>query len=336
VDIARLLVAKKADVNAVEGFDAEDGIPFWAYAMPTTRDLARRILSLSGISKLSFRPKKRTQCARGTYIWEDSPLWVAAALGDEESVKLFLDHSANPNTPGPYALTPSDIATMEEHEVVVQLLLAAGGITHPRVEDLKDREVERLAKTDRSSLQLEDALEAEPTASQEALQDALSEKITDRGSNIQAENPVEARPPNSSVAMDLTAQHEPRSSSPDSYPYRVPTFRGPPMMLMSAAGGRKELNQFEVLSKAKVKAKANGVKRFGKLSDYAERWMHSSEVMDLYLMAPSGLPSAWCYEGSMDEEEEEEGWEKGDKERHNNEQDNDGKEDNKRGSKGMM
>jgi len=28
VDIAKLLVANKADVNAVQGFDAEDGIPF--------------------------------------------------------------------------------------------------------------------------------------------------------------------------------------------------------------------------------------------------------------------------------------------------------------------
>ncbi len=158
VDIAKLLVAKKADVNAVEGFDAEDGIPFWAYAMPTTRDLARMILSLSGISKLSFRPKKRTQCVRGTYIWEDSPLWVAVAFGDEESVKSLLDHGANPNTPGPYALTPSDIATMEEHEGVVQLLAAAGGKTHPRVEDPEDGEVGNRTMVDRPNIrQREDA-----------------------------------------------------------------------------------------------------------------------------------------------------------------------------------
>lgn len=68
VDIAKLLIAEKADVNAVQGFDAEEGIPFWAYTMPTTSYLARMILSLSSISKLCFRPKKRTQCVWGTYI----------------------------------------------------------------------------------------------------------------------------------------------------------------------------------------------------------------------------------------------------------------------------
>jgi len=154
IDIARLLVAKKADVNAVQGFGLKDSIPFWAYSIPTTRCLTQMMLSSNGVSRLCLRPKKRNQCERKKCIWEDSPLWVAAALGEAESTKLLLDHGADPNKPGPCALTPTHIATLEEHEEVVQLLLAAGGDTHLKVENLNDVDVESYVEINRSSCPL--------------------------------------------------------------------------------------------------------------------------------------------------------------------------------------
>lgn len=288
-DIARLLVREKADVNVVQGFDFDDGIPFWLYALPTTRCLAQLMLSLFDISSLCLRPKKRKPSEWRGRVWEDSPLWVAAALGDAESVKLLLDHGANPNRPGPYFLTPLHIATMEEHEAVVQLLLAAGDETHSRVEDL------------------ENALEVETYVSREASRGALAEQETDRGSKIQTEKPVEAGPPNSSVAMGIIAQDEPRSSSPDLLSPQAPTSRGPGLLLRYDEGVEKTLDLFEILSKAKSEAKAEGDKRFGQFFEIGESLMHNPKVMRLILMDPDDLPSGRSNdgdsEGEVDEEE---------------------------------
>jgi len=225
------------------------------------------MLSLFGISKLCLWPRKRNQYKRRIRVWEDNPLWVAAALGDEESIELLLDHGANPNSPGPCALTPSDIATMEEHEGVVRLLLAAGGITHPRVGDLEDGEVGSPTKVDLSNLRLQDVLEVDSTPFQGAPRDGLSEEITDRRSNFQTENPAEARPPDSSATVDLTAQKEPRSSSLDSFSYQIPTFRGPPMILSFVGGGRKELNLLTSCPKPRPRLRRTGTEDLGSSPD---------------------------------------------------------------------
>lgn len=111
-------------MNAVQGFHLNDGIPFWLCTLPTTRGLAQIMSALLDISSLCLRPKKRSPSKRQEYVWEDSPLWVAAALGDEESVKLLLDNGANPKNYGTCGMTPLNIATAEEHEAVVQLLPA--------------------------------------------------------------------------------------------------------------------------------------------------------------------------------------------------------------------
>ena len=118
-DIAKLIVEKGADVNAVQYFDHKDGVPFWLYSLPTTRCLADMKRGLYSIPKLCLRPKNRHPSKRQGYVWEDSPLWVAAALGDEESVKLLLGNGANPRVHGACAMTPLDMATFEEHEAVV-------------------------------------------------------------------------------------------------------------------------------------------------------------------------------------------------------------------------
>ena len=93
-DVVKLLVEKGANVNAVQGIYLKDGMPFWLYTLPTTRCLAQIMSSLLGISKLCLRPKKRDPNKRQEYLWEKSPLWVAAALGDMESVKLLPHHGA--------------------------------------------------------------------------------------------------------------------------------------------------------------------------------------------------------------------------------------------------
>lgn len=73
-DVVRLLVEKGADSNAVQGFDFEDGIPFWPYALPTTRYLAQVISNLLDLSNLCLRPKKRDSSKQRGYVWEDTPL----------------------------------------------------------------------------------------------------------------------------------------------------------------------------------------------------------------------------------------------------------------------
>lgn len=71
-------------------------------------------------------------------MWGDNHPWVAAALGDEESVKLLLDNGANSRMRGACAMTPLDMATFEEHEAVVQQLLADNEDSNFEIEIIED------------------------------------------------------------------------------------------------------------------------------------------------------------------------------------------------------
>lgn len=198
------------------------------------------------------------------------------------------------------------IAAMEEHEGVIQLLRAAGGITHPRVENFVDGELGSRTKVDRSNLRLEVALEVEFTASREAPRHALSEQMNDREYNMQIEDPAgEARRPGSSVNMNLTARTETRCSSPNSLPTRIPTSRGPPMALEFVRGRENTLKLLDILSKAKVKAKANGDVKLWQLSYRAKDWMVNPRMGKVGLKGRGGLPSAGFNDGNSDEEAEE-------------------------------
>lgn len=99
-DIVKLLVEEGADVKAVHSFDHEDGVPSWLPILLTTCCLAEMRRSLYDMSTLCLRPKNRRLSKQQGYVWGDNPPWVAAALGDEERVKLLLDNGANPRMRG--------------------------------------------------------------------------------------------------------------------------------------------------------------------------------------------------------------------------------------------
>ena len=121
-NIARLLVAKNADVNAVQHFDFRDGAPLWLWQMPSTESLGNLLLSLLPLKNLCLRPKwQRKQ----SFVWIDTPLWVAAVLGNEDGVKLLLDHGADPKAIGAWGLAPLEMALLEGHTGVIEILLAA-------------------------------------------------------------------------------------------------------------------------------------------------------------------------------------------------------------------
>lgn len=58
-------------------------------------------------------------------MWPISLPRVAAVLADEQSVKLLLNNGANANVWGTRAIPHLDMAIFEEHEALIQHLLAA-------------------------------------------------------------------------------------------------------------------------------------------------------------------------------------------------------------------
>lgn len=73
-DIAKLLIDKKANVNAMQKFDLDDGIPFWLNTLPAARRLARIMIQSYDIPKFCFRPQKRERSEGQRYLCGDSPL----------------------------------------------------------------------------------------------------------------------------------------------------------------------------------------------------------------------------------------------------------------------
>lgn len=121
--IARLLVEKGANVNLLEDFD--DGVPLWLHQRPVTSCIAETLRSIWGISKLCLWPGRETNSEEELIGWAETPLWIAAALGDIESVNLLLDNGADLAFCNRLVnMTALDIASFEEHEEVVNLLTA--------------------------------------------------------------------------------------------------------------------------------------------------------------------------------------------------------------------
>lgn len=88
----------------------------------------------------TFRREKKNPRERLGDLWKISPIWVAAALGHGDIVKVLLDNGANPENRGLCAMTPLQIAYIEGHGAVMQLLQAAGGRLPSNADDAGDNE----------------------------------------------------------------------------------------------------------------------------------------------------------------------------------------------------
>ena len=218
-DIAKLLVEKGADVNAVQSFDHKDGVPLWLYTLPTTSCLADMKRKLHSISSVCLRPKIRHRSKGQGSVWEDNPLWVAAALGDEESVKLLLDNGANPKVRGACAITPLDMAIFEEHEAVIQLLLAADKDSNSEIEIIGHNEPGDPAEEEISTPPLRSDRNDVFEAFQELLeppQPSQAPEISDlEYLQPQTTQPLDESTIDESTDLSRTAQQQPQSSLPN-------------------------------------------------------------------------------------------------------------------------
>ena len=260
-DIAKLLVEKGADVNGVQKFDQKDEVPPWLYALPTTSCLADMKRSLFSISGLCLRPKDRHPSKRQGYVWQENRLWVAAALGGEEGVKLLLDNEGNPKVLGACAMTPLDMANFEEHEAVVRQLLAA--------DEDSDCEVV-IVEGDKSGTSAEVEISTPPQsdlgdtskASQEAFDPREPAKPTNN-SDFENLKPRDTRPVDSPPSSSPTAQQQPQSLFPPNSPNYSPRSyhpcpRGNKMVLKFEDGSEHTIDLVKMLVSAKNHAKTKG------------------------------------------------------------------------------
>ena len=259
-DIAKLLVEKGADVNAVESFKYEDSVPLWRYTLPTTSCLAKLRRKLDSISNLRLRPKIRHPSKRQESVWEGTPLWVAATRGDEESVKLLLDNGANPKVRGACATTPLDMAIFEEHEAVIQLLLAANEDSNSDIEAIEDNEPGGSAEEEVSTPRLHSDLDDISKASQEVLEPPQPSQAPDN-SDFEYLQPHNTQPPDDSTKLSLTAQQQPHSPLPNSPTSPLQSSHPLPersvMVYQSEDGSEHTIDLVEKLLGARNHAKAN-------------------------------------------------------------------------------
>ena len=303
-DIAKLIVEKGADVNAVQYFDHKDGVPFWLYSLPTTSCLADMKRDLYSISNLCLRPKNRHPSKRQGYVWEDSPLWVAAALGDEESVKLLLGNGANPRVHGACAMTPLDMATFEEHEAVVQLLLAADEDSKSEIEIIEDNEPGDTGEVEISTPPLHSDLDDISEASQEGFGPQQASRAPDN-SDSETLQPQDTQPLDNSPELSPTAQQQRQYLPPDSPNPHLrsshPSQTRNIMVVQFADGSEHAIDLVKMLLGAKNHAKTNGFKRFAPLGGApCEAFMHNACVQ---LIDPENVLWVGLGESSDDEED---------------------------------
>ena len=275
-DIAKLLVEKGADVNAVQYFDRKDGVPFWLYALPTTSCLADVKCKLLSISRVCLCPNGRNPSKRQGSVWEDSPLWVAAALGDVESVKLLLDNGANPKARGACAFTPLDMAIFEEHAAVIQLLLAAVKDSKPEIETIGASERGDSLEKKVSTSSLHSDIDDISKASQ---QDFEPSEAHDNG-GFEYLQPQNTQPLENSTNLKTTTQQQPQSSLQSSQHFPGRNV----IVFQSEDGSEHTIDPVKMLLEAKNHAKTNGFKRFGRMRRRWELYMHNSSTIDVTIL----------------------------------------------------
>ncbi|KAL9120568.1 MAG: hypothetical protein Q9187_002877 [Circinaria calcarea] len=249
--IAKLLVENGANVNLMEYFN--NGVPLWLHQRPVTSCITEALRSILGISKLSLWPGHEIKSEEEMYGWKETPLWIAAASGDIESVKLLLDNGANSAFCNQIVnMTALDIAAFEEHEEVVNLLTAVINRQVIDPEGSEDEDELREGSVDNESLSPRrgEASRRQRSAS-EAASDARLAQVTEKLSDTKKETIACSKP--MSPPQDEYLNDEDQQPSPS---LELPSALTRPPFIVSLR--EKEVRAYllaELLCKAKRESK---------------------------------------------------------------------------------
>jgi len=182
-EIARLLMDAGANVNVIQDFGI--GIPLWLHQRPVTTCLAECFRSIHGASRLDIEPGREIKSVEETLGWPESPLWIAAAMGDIGSVRRLLDHGADIRFRNiAVDMTALDIASFEEHRDVVDLLAEIMFNEHKGIEGSEDDRQGQGDSIENESLVLEqDDTAQSQTGASEAASDYRPEREVEGGSD---------------------------------------------------------------------------------------------------------------------------------------------------------
>lgn len=170
---------------------------------------------------------------------------------------------------GACAITPLEIATFEEHEAVVQLLLAADQDSNSEIEIIEDNESGGSAEVEISTPPLHSDLDDISEAPRQHFEPPqLSQAPDDYSKNL---HPQDTQRLDNSTNLSPTAQQQTQSRPPDSPTSPLhsshPSLRKNIMVLRFTDGSEHHIDLVEMLLGAKDDAKTNGFKRFGHFGD---------------------------------------------------------------------
>ena len=263
--IARLLVQNGANVNLMEYFD--NGVPLWLHQRPVTNCIAETLRSIRNINWLCLWPGHEIESEEEFNSgWTETPLWIAAALGDIESVNLLLENGANLTFRNPLVhMTALDIATYEEHEEVINLLTAAMDRQVIDPEGSEDEDDLRDGWIDNGSLS---PRYSEVPRSQRSASEATSDDRSTQGTKEHANTEHEDMTQRELSASNQDADSDDKSSQSPESPIPTSAFNGRPF-IWKVQG--KELRAYRLdglLRKVKgesKKAKGRSWRAFGDL-----------------------------------------------------------------------
>ncbi len=166
-EIARLLMDAGANVNVIQDFGF--GIPLWLHQRPVTTCLAECFRSIYGVSRLDIEPGREIKSVEEFRGWLESPLWIAAAMGDIGSVRRLLDHGADIRFRNMVVgMTALDIASFEEHRDVVDLLVEIMFNEHKGIEGSDDDRQGDSIENESLVLEQDDTAQSQTGASEAA------------------------------------------------------------------------------------------------------------------------------------------------------------------------
>lgn len=288
--IAKLLVKNGADVNVVEVFHG--GVPLWLHQQPVTSCIAETLRSLHGISKLWLWHGREIKSENEVVVgWTETPLWIAAALGDVKSVKLLLDNGAN------FAfcnhlvnMTALDIAAFEEHEEVVRLVMAAivRQVRDPRSSGDEDNLWEDSTDSGSLSPSRGEALQRQRSAS-ETMSDARLAQENEKPSDTKDEAIASSNPIGSPQDDHPNDEGQQASSFPALPAVRVLT-RLPKIYSL----GKKEIREYPIaklLFEAKAKSKTAKGRSWSPLKSFPiDAFLQRADLPALRLWWEPGNP----------------------------------------------